>query len=250
MAATASAGNLAVTGAAAHTGSYGLEVGVTDCVGAQDLSLLGSISSDETACETISTTGTTTVSGVVTFTAGTSIVLDNGFSVANGSTFTAALDFSLTPFAWVQDDSPANETTYTAEFFLNPDSLTVTGSGELEHFTAYYGGTKQFQVVINSSGQVVLEVRDDAGVVHESTPVNLTTGWNKVVVSWEAAASATTRIQVKDSTGTTVLGEATILGIDTDAGRITSVRWGAVGGIVDYTAATGSIRLDDFASYR
>lgn len=242
LAVPASAGTLAVTGTAANNGSYGLEVTVSTCSGAQDLNLSGSITSDETACDTISTGDPTSVSGTVTFTAGTSIAFGNGFSVATGSDFTAAIDATLTPFAWVQDDSPANETTYSAEFYVNPDGLTFGGGEVVKHFVAYSGGTEVLRVLMNSSGQLQLEVRRDNGTYAASGVVPLGSGWNEVDITWEAAASANATLAVNGG------GPVTISGIDNDTTRIASVRWGAVGGTVSSTS--GTMYLDDFTSWR
>ena len=245
VALSASAGNLAVTTAAAYEGTYGLEVTVgSSCTSDADLVLddFGTVSTDQEGCDTItaggSTTGTT-VSGTVTFTAGTSMTFTNGFSVASGSDFTAAIDATLTPFAWVQDDSPSNETTYSAEFWVNADALTMGGS--FKHFVAYSGSPAQLWVIINNSKQAVLEVRDDAGVYHASTPISLGSGYQQIGVSWEAASSATASITV----GTTTQN---VSGIDTDARRIAFVRWGAVGGSIGSTA--GTIEQDMFTSWR
>jgi hypothetical protein len=242
LAVPATAGNLAVTGAAANSGSYGLELTVSTCAGAQDLNLSGTISSDETACNTITTGDPTTVSGTVTLTAGTSIAFGNGFSVANGSDFTAAIDATLTPFAWVQDDSPANETTYSAEFFVNANGLNMGGGEVLKHFVAYSGSTEQLRVLINSSKQLVLEVRRDNGTYATSAPLSLATGWNEVDVTWEAAASATATLAVNGGT------PVTLTAVDNDTTRIASVRWGAIGGTVSSTS--GTMYLDDFTSWR
>jgi hypothetical protein len=236
------AGTLAVTESAKNNGTYGLEVTVTTCAGAQDLNLSGTISADETACDTISTGDPTTVSGTVTLTAGTSISFGNGFSVTSGSDFTAAIDATLTPFAWVQDDSPANETTYSAEFSVNADNLTIASGEVLKHFVAYSGGTEQLQVLIDSGKNVLLKVRRDNGTYASSTSLPLAAGWNEIDVTWEAAASASASLAVNNG------GPATVTAIDNDTGRIASVRWGAVGGTVDSTS--GFMYLDDFTSWR
>jgi len=242
IAVPASAGTLAVTGTAANNGSYGLEVTVSTCAGAQDLNLSGTISADETACDTISTGDPTTISGNVTLTAGTSIALGNGFSVPSGSTLTAAIDATLTPFAWVQDDSPANETTYSAEFFVNANGLTFGGGEVVKHFVAYSGGTEVLQVLIDSSKNVVLKVRRDNGTYVTSASLPLASGWNEVDVTWEAAASATATLAVNNGT------PVTLTAVDNDTTRIASVRWGAVGGTVSSTS--GTMYLDDFTSWR
>jgi hypothetical protein len=242
----ASAGNLTVTSAAANNGTYGLEVTVgSSCTSDADLLLsgAGTITTDQEGCDTITAGNGTSVSGTVTFTAGTAIAFTNGFSVANGSDFTAAIDATLTPFAWVQDDSPNNEVSYSAEFYIDPNTLSITGGDTFEHFVAYSGATPQLRVVMQSGPSLVLQVRDDAGTYHSTSAVGLSTStFNKVAITWEAAASATASIAVNDGSA------ASVSGIDTDARRIAFVRWGAIGGAVG--SASGAMYLDDFVSWR
>jgi len=97
-------------------------------------------------------------------------------------------------------------------------------------------------VVIISGPELVLEVRDDAGGLTPTTAVGLTSGWNKIVLSWEAAPSATVSLTVNDGL------PVELTGLDTDARRIDTVRWGVVGGSL--TGSSGTILQDDFSSWR
>jgi hypothetical protein len=104
------------------------------------------------------------------------------------------------------------------------------------------GGRQQLRVLIESGPFFVLEVQDDSGTFHRASGVSATAGWNKVVIDWEAAASASPSIAVNDGT------PAELTGLDTEDGRVDFVRWGAIGGALGTTS--GTIALDDFQSWR
>jgi hypothetical protein len=242
---TASAGNLAVNGAAQHDGSYGLELTVgSSCFSGTYLVLdnVGVITTDREGCETILAQNNTSVSGTVEFKAGSSIAFGNGFEVTAGSNFTAAIDENLSPFAWVQDDSPADEVNYNAEFFIDADSLSLASADEIHHLVAYSGNQPAMRVSLQPGSQLALEVIDDLGTWHTSSLVSLSNGWNLVSLSWEAGISATASLSVN---GGTAVG---LTGLSTASIRISSVRWGAVGGTADSTS--GSLYQDDFNSWR
>jgi hypothetical protein len=156
---------------------------------------------------------------------------------------TAALDPSLTYSAFVEDDSPTSEVTYNVEFFANLDAAVLGGGDVLEHLVAYdEGGTPQLRLVILSGPELVLEVRDDTGNFSSTSAVGLPSGWNNVVLRWEAAADATASLTIND-------GPPVVLaGLDTEQCRIDSVRWGVVGGTL--SNSSGAIHQDDFSSWR
>ncbi len=248
IASSASAGSLAVTTGAKYNGVYGLEVTVgSSCVAATDLVLeLDTVTGVEAfeGCNSITAGNDFGVAGTgdATFTAGSWIALESGFSIETGGSFTAAIDASLTPFAWVQDDSPASETSYNAQFWVNLDLFTLGGGDELDHFVAYGGGAvEEFVLVITSGKSLVLDVRTDAGSYTSTSPVATLSGWNKVDISWTAASGATVSLMVNDGTPAQVVA-------NTATRRIGSVRWGAVGGTV--ATSSGTIHQDDFTSWR
>jgi hypothetical protein len=242
-------GGLAITGDAAYTGEYGLEVTIESSCGAADPVVL----TDHTVsipwgvewCGSI-TAGNGFVVGTggdVGFTAGEDIVLQDGFSVHASGRFAAALDPSLTYSAFVEDDSPTSEVSYNAEFFVNLDAAVLGGSDVLEHLVAYdEGGTPQLRVVILSGPELALEVRDDTGSFSSTAAVGLPSGWNRVVLGWEAAESATASLTVNDGP------PVELAGLDTGDRRIHSVRWGVVGGAL--SSSSGAILQDDFSSWR
>jgi len=248
IAAPASAGSLAVTTGAKYNGVYGLEVTVgSSCVAATDLVLeTDTVTGVEAfeGCNSITAGNSFVVAGTgdATFTAGSWIALADGFSVESGGTFTAALDAALTPFAWVQDDSPASETSYNAQFYINLDSFTLGGGDELDHFVAYGGGSvEEIVLVITTGTSLVLEVRNDSGSYSSTSPVATLSGWNKIDISWTAASGATVSLTVNDGAPAEVV-------VNTATRRIGSVRWGAVGGTV--TTSSGTLLQDDFTSWR
>ena len=246
---SSTAGDLTVDTDAANLGTYGARMNVgSACTSANDVVL-----QNETVvaprmiegCRSI-TAGTSFViaaGGTTTFTAGSEIVLQNGFSVDSGGTFTAVIDRTLMPFAHVQDDYPSSESTYNAEFFTNFDGLVIGAGDEIEHFVAYSSGaTEQLRLLILTGPALVLEVREDSGTVRRTPGVAAAAGWNKITLSWTAAAGSTAWLAVNDGT------PDELTGVNNDAGRIDFVRWGAVGGTVPSTS--GQLHQDDFVSWR
>jgi hypothetical protein len=249
IAPSASAGSLAVTEAAKYNGVYGLEVTVgSSCVADEDAVLpaqtVSGLATFE-GCNSITAGAggfTVTGTGGATFTAGNWIALESGFSVLSGGVFTAEIDAALTPFAWVQDDSPVSETSYNAQFWVNLDLFSLGGGDELDHFVAYGGGSAPELVLVITTGKaLVLEVRTDAGTYTSTSSVATSAGWNKVDISWTAASGATVSLTVNDGAPAQVVA-------NTSTRRINSVRWGAVGGVV--TTSSGTILQDDFTSWR
>jgi hypothetical protein len=246
---TDAVGYLSVAESAAHGGDYGLQVTLDVhtpypedvVVPAQKVTGVLTV-----AARVSITAGDGVVvadGGEATFTAGERIVLENGFTVESGGSFEAVIDRSLNePFGWVEDDSPEDATSYNAEFFANFDDLVLGSGDEIEHFVAYSDiGEPQLVLLLRGGLELVLGVRASSGELQWSAGLGLDAGWNKVVVSWESSTDATASFTVNDGFTESVSG------VDTDAGRVDSVRWGAVGGTAD--ATTGSIAMDDFAAW-
>ena len=234
---------------AAYIGSYGLEVSVGSCPGQQDAVLTeppapGALSVE--ACISIVAGGSFSVAAgsAVTFTAGRVIALRDGFTVDSGGSFASAIDRSLDPYGWVGDDSPASETRYLAQFFVDLDGLTLGTADELDHFVGYSrDGTIQLRLVIRHGPELWLEVREDDGGYRSTSPgVPLAPGWNRIALAWEASNSAAASLTVNGG------GTAGLAGLHTGGCRIDHVRWGIVGGSLG--ASAGSIRQDAFSSWR
>jgi hypothetical protein len=154
------------------------------------------------------------------------------------------IDPNLDPHGWMQDDSPDSEARYLAEFFIDLDGLTLGVGDELHHFVAYStAGEAQLRLVIRDGPEVSLEIREDDGGYHSTSPgLPLVPGWNRITLAWEASGSATASLTVNDS------ATAELVGLDTDGRRIDSVRWGIVGGSLG--GSSGTIHQDAFSSWR
>jgi photosystem II stability/assembly factor-like uncharacterized protein len=183
--------------------------------------------------------------GAATLAAGERVVLGNLVSVQSGGSLTAATDPSLaeSPFVYLQDDSPAGETSYRAEFWLNLDGLTVAAGDEIEHFVAYDAAeVVRFRLLLQSGPTLVLEARDDLGSPHATAAIPLSPGWTRVGIAWQSSPSASISLSVGDG----VVAE--LSAIDTEDTRIDTVRWGVVGGTL--AASSGTLALDQFVSWR
>ncbi len=243
------ASSLDVTPAAAFSGDYGLALGVGSTCSADTDAYYELQTVTETGqlfegCVTL-TAGNDFViagSGAATFAAGSRIVLQNGFAVQAGGSFTAVIDSSLAPFAYVQDNSPTAESTYNVQFYVDLDSLDLGEADQIAHLVAYDGaGRPQIKLLIESGPALVLTVRDSAGTFHSTSAVPTAAGFNQVTIAWTAAVSSTASLTVNG-------GEPALVTTDTSTGRIESVRWGAVGG--SFPSSSGQIAQDEFTSWR
>lgn len=247
--------SIQVLSAAARTGGFGARLSLAGCTAPPELVLSGTVTSDQTACNTI--TSTAEVSGPVTFTAGDLIALGSGASVAPGSSFRAVVDRAIQGDAYLEDDTPLAETSYRALFAVDPTAMSLPAAERFDHFVAYDDqGMAQLRVVVIHDApldedRLVLEVRLDDGSFLSTAgmfELVLPAGWSTVEVDWRAAstpgmADGLAALCVNDDGSRT---SCQALGHD-HAGRIDSIRWGAQR--VD-PGTTGSLDLDDFVSYR
>ena len=245
----AGAASLDVTPAAAFSGDYGLALGVgSSCTADWDahyeLQTVTDAGQLFEGCVTLTAGNDFVIAGTgsATFTAGSAIVLENGFAVEAGGSFTAVIDSNDVPFAYVQDNSPAAESTYNVQFYVDLDLLDLGASDQVEHFVAYdSGGAPQIKLLIETGPALVLAVRDSGGTFHSTSAVPTTPGFNQVVISWAAAAASTASLTVDG-------GDPALVTADTSTGQIDTVRWGAVGG--SFPSSTGEIAQDEFVSWR
>lgn len=247
----AGAASLAVTQAAANTGTYGLEVHPsTTCTGTDEAVLAGitvtGVQSFE-GCNSVLAESNFVVAsgGDATISAGQRIVFGNGFRVEQGGSLTVRLDESFVPFAFVQDDSPGAETTYDLEFYANFEGLELDMGDEIEHFTAYSaGGEEPLKLLIrqNVGLEIVLTVLEEDGTRTETAAIALQAGWNRITASWTAQAAATASLSVNGGT------PEILSGLNTASFRIDFVRWGVVAGV--FTKNPGVLFQDDFLSLR
>jgi hypothetical protein len=251
LAVQADAADLRVTTDAAHTGAYGLEVTPsTSCTG-MDIEILNGLTVTGTeffqGCDSVIADSDFVVTGTgdATITAGRKIVFGSGFRVESGATFTAQIDASLLPVAYVQDNSPNAETAYNLEFHVNFDGIDLDGGDELEHFTAHSAdGIEQIKLIVrqNASLEMVLAVLEDDGALTETVPQVLQPGWNKIVMNWTASTDATASLVVNQG------APLTLSGLNTDSRRIDFVRWGVVRGA--FVRNPGFVWQDGFVSRR
>ena len=243
-----------------NEGTYAARVGVgTTCTAATHLAPSGNLSGPYEACSTLATDGD--VVGATTFTAGDLVKLRNGFSVAEGASFTIEIDRDLYPDAWVQDDTPDGETVYSARFYVDPTTLNLTqDSHRFFHFIAFdAGGQPEVRVGVKRNGterRLFLEAFLDNGshVTTEDTDgggpivgneIELEVGWHWVEVGWTAGSGDGSAYLCVD-TATPPNGCTPLSSLDNDTGAIDFVRWGVVD--VPSNTTLGNVDLDDFES--
>jgi glucose/arabinose dehydrogenase len=249
------AGNLAVNGAAARLGSFGLEVTVGGTCSAESDLVIDSpplIEGTFVACNRITASGVQVSGTGATLAAGSLINLGEDFSVASLSPLRAVLDPGLLDgLAYVQDDSPQSADTYRGRFSVRLDDLTIAGGDTVELFNGYSGnGDVQFKAVLTYDSALMenrlgLSVRQDNGSYVDTPPggeVTVPAGWNTLELRWLAGAGS-------GSVTASINGAMPIdlSGIDNDEQRIDSVRAGHAGGTV--IATSGSLDLDSFTSH-
>jgi hypothetical protein len=269
---TALPASLAVAGNAAFAGEYGLRV-EPGCGHPFSLEILSSpvatLPDEVVACTTITARGIDITPPGSTFRAGKGILLGDLFRVVEDASFTAVIDDSLLPFAWVEDELPASETTYKARFFLDLDELTLAPGDRLEHFVGYSAqGIAQFRVVLKRAdllpeNRLVLEARQDDGGYLSTSAANeellLEAGWNEIRLAWKAADPGEDNGWLRAEVANIGTAQANVVELScvTEPGdpclvnrrsRVDFVRWGAVDGLL--LATFGSMDLDDFVSWK
>jgi len=238
---------LAVTRGASHTGEWSLEVGVgSDCTDAETVTLADATVSTPvsiTACESVNAGDGYTIagSGNVTLTAGRSIALGDGFSVESGGGLIAAIHPPLSRTAFVQHTTSAGATYLSLSFWVDLDLLAIPSVDEMALLTASSRGDGwRIRLLVRTGPEIVFQVRDDLGTVHSSVGQAVASGWRQVAVSWEASPGASASL-VLDANP-----PVTLSGLDTSLGKIHTIRWGAVDGILESTA--GTLFLDDIVA--
>lgn len=251
----AEAATLTATGAAAHSGNYGLRVEVgTSCSAPAEVTIDGqTLSTGETdACATLTASHTTIPEGVDhTFRSGQTIVLSDGFVVAGA--FQAIIDPSFGTTAYVQSSQPQGEKHYVARFYLLPDALDLPTSPELEHLVGYGSpGVAHFRLDLLGDGgsgtELRIAARNDNGSYDSGPAVAFPEdgSFHAVEVDWRAATAPGSN----DGAFTLSIdgvSEVTLPNLDNDGAAIDFVRWGAV---ASDPAQSGTMSLDDFDSRR
>lgn len=241
-----------VTLGAARTGEYGLEIEPSSACASPNSVVLDNhaVTGVEAfqACHQLTAASGFSVSwsGDAVLTAGSSIALNSRFHVEPGGLLSVAVNPDLKPAAYVEDNSPASETEYHVEFFVNLDGLSLDIGDEIEHFAGYAAdGAEQLRIMIRQQAggpEIVLAVRENTGSFAETPPAILQGGWNNVSAIWKAGAGVSASLSVNGT------APSTLSNLQTGQGRIDYVRWGVVDGI--FVKNPGSILMDDFTSSR
>lgn len=251
--ATAEAGTLQVKPAAKHTDAFGLEAALSGTCTTTDAVVVAEppqINGAFSGCTSLESFGVQVSGAGATFTAGRTIILGDGFSVASGAQFTAILDPGLYRWASVGDTSPLGETSYRASFRLRLDDLVVADGDQLLHFAGYSNtGALQLGLSVKyntalGENRLVLSAREDDGGLVETpfgAEVALPPGWNQVELEW-IAGSGFLRVFLDG------VFFASLEDLDNDLGRIDTVRWGLITG--DAASTAGAVQVDDFYSSR
>ena len=164
--------------------------------------------------------------------------------------FGLGLEIPDTGPAYVETDSPDNETRYVVRFYFNADGLSLGTGGSLVLFRGLSGAlTPIVTVLLRSDGgagrELVYTVKTDAAET-STADIPVASGWHSLELDWAAAAAPgandgflNTRLDHAPTAGLTML--------DNDQSAIGVARWGAV----TLTAPLGgTMWLDSFASGR
>ncbi|MFQ5526964.1 MAG: FG-GAP-like repeat-containing protein [Thermoanaerobaculia bacterium] len=247
------AGFVQVLGAASRVRTLGLRAQAgTTCASADFEAITPpptTIQGVREACRELTAEGVEVEPPGATLRAGELVGLGAGFGVSGD--LTVEVDPTLTPFAWVRDESPEGEAIYAAELDLRLDALTLGPTDRLELLVGL-SDTEEvtFRLVLQSDGggghEAFLEARRDDGSF-ATTPSGqeaaITAGWHRLRLEWKAAAGT-------GSLALTIDGAASgaLSGLANGTRRIDAVAIGAVDGSL--AGAAGSVDLDSFSSWR
>lgn len=251
IASTAWAGDLEVNRRAGLSGTYGLELATgVDC-SVDDVAISGgAISGDTIACKTITADDTRVDVPGASFRAGEAIALEDGFAVPAGTTFEGVVSqLVATPYAWVEDPSPPDVSTYRAAFLVDLHDFDLDGEvvGLLEGFSRR--GDVWFQLALEhrlARGEVrpvLLAWEDDGSYL--KTPYGgqpeLPVGVTELEIRWRAGNGDGELQLLVDG-----VAAGGLSGLDNDSAEVGLIKLGALAGTVEVT--TGSFYLDAFRS--
>jgi hypothetical protein len=249
------ASDLTVNAGAAKAGTFGLQVTVGKTCTADDDAVIpdqtvGGIVTFEGCLSLTAADVDVLSSGDVIFQAGDRITLQNGFSVASGGNFTAAIDQGLTGRAYVQDNSPSGEKLYRVRFYVDPSSLNPGSGDGFEHFTAYSSaGAWEFDLRLEDSGAnvaLVVTARDGGDTATTTADSAVPSTYFAIEFEWKASDSGMSNgyldVWIDD------VSVSGLSSLDNETRQIDMVRWGVVDGVT--FASTGTMNLDEFVSQR
>ncbi|GAB4114414.1 MAG: hypothetical protein Fur005_14640 [Roseiflexaceae bacterium] len=170
-------------------------------------------------------------------------------AAAMQGTYGLRTTFSGNQPSFVQDTTPANETTYRASFLFNPNSSS-TGTGQHAIFLGRNtAGTAIFQVQYRRTSAGVYQIR--AGALRTNGGTGTTwTSWytisngsaSRIQITWQSASSASFVLAINGTT------QQTLTGLNTSNYTLDSVRLGPSTGLS--AAMSGTEYYDDFTSTR
>jgi hypothetical protein len=176
-----------------------------------------------------------------------------GLAVTTAARLTATGTYGLAVTAgaaarYVQDDTPASETTYHARFWFNPNG-TGTGNNIWDILQGVSGAQVPFRVQYQRLGGAGGTYRIRAQLLttggNVNTPyVNISSAAHAVEIAWSAGSGAGVRLQLYVDG---VLRQS-LSGQNTSPYRIDSVRLGRPAGANG--GSTGTLYLDQFVSRR
>jgi arylsulfatase A-like enzyme len=250
-------GVVEATSGAAFEGNFGLQatLGSASCAGPHHRDLVPppmTLTGEFEACVSVAVSGRQVVTPGATLRAGETIALGEGLSVASDVVFEAEIDSGLSPFAWVEDVSPAAETGYSARFFLRLDDLALADGDRLDLFNGYSrAGIPEFLLTLRRDGVLernLLELtarRNDGGltVTPPGDEIVLPNGWIEIEVEW-TAGYGDGHLWVSIDGG----GFGGLSALENFDSRVDSVRWGAIAGAIE--SSSGRMQMDDFRSGR
>jgi subtilisin family serine protease len=149
----------------------------------------------------------------------------------------------------VQDNSPANETSYHARWYFNPNGLT-TGTGGNPAAIDIFDGLNTGNTVIlqvqyrrstNTGYQVRLGVAKSGGSTFTSWYAINNNAWNAIEIAWQSGSSASASLY----TGGAL--RITLTKLNTSAYTLDTVRLGPQGSL---GTISGTALFDSFASTR
>ena len=150
---------------------------------------------------------------------------------------------------YVQDNTPANEPTYHARFYFNPNGLT-TGSGKNPStFDVFDGLTTsnmvmfqvQYRRSTNTGYQVRLNVARSGGSSSTGWYAITNNAWNTIEIAWQSGSSASASLY------TAGVLRQTLTGLNTSAYTIDTARLGPQGSL---GSMSGTAYFDSFVSRR
>jgi hypothetical protein len=152
---------------------------------------------------------------------------------------------------YVQDDTPAAESSYHARFYFNPNGVLPNGASNSGFITIFSGLNAsnstvfqvQFRRLIAGGGtyQIRLGISRAGGTTFTST-YNISNAAHAIEIAWQSAASASASLYIDGAL------QQTLTGLNTSAFTLESVRLGPSAGLV--AASTGTMYFDVFDSTR